>query len=385
MELKPVVTSVLFILLGCFYAFFGGERPVPPGNELGVWRGTVETVTAGGAMVRTSSGTFWVSHPALSLTALRGDSLLVLGYRSQGFISPMSIRRKPASGLVRAIRESYRRILLERIDDPAARGLTGGLTLGLRGLVPAGITDVFRETGTSHLLALSGLHTVIVAALAFLLFRLLLGRHPASHFTAAAFTIIFVLLSGGRPSTVRAGIMSAAALFWTALHGGRMHGLSLWWMALLASVLLSPVTLLDRGAQMSFGAVLSLLLLGRSYRGRASMILSPLHAGVAVTVGLSPLIAGVYGGLSPAGPVATVLSLPFMASVMVLGSAVSAGAGLLEPLLGWITGIWTSMLSALSPGVISVGRDPLLLLPWGFSVLLLRVLAKWNGFHRRFR
>ena len=57
---------------------------------------------------------------------------------------------------------------------------------------------------------------------------------------------------------------------------------------------------------------ISLLFLARRYRGAAGVFLTPLHAGLAVTVMLAPLIAGTFGGVPLQAPVTTAVSIPFM-------------------------------------------------------------------------
>lgn len=383
MELKPAVTAFLFaILLAVFLLTEGKEENNNTVQD--VWQGRITTVTASGAMVETTSGTFWVSDTNLCCNAIRGDSILILGRGRGRFLTALSIRIKHSNSLCSKARRGFRNILAARIDDLEARGLTGGLLMGLRGIIPSETAMAFRNTGTSHLLALSGLHTVIVAFILTVAAGAVFGKRPASFITAAAGVVIFVLLSGGRASTVRAGIMSVSALLWMCCRGGKLHGLSLWWLALVISICISPGILQDRGAQMSFGAVLSLLLFGRTFHGKLAFLLSPLHAGITVTAGLMPLITGVYGGIVLTGPLATVLSLPFMISVMVLGGLAAAGVSVVLPLLQWTAGAWTGMLKGLAASSVALPGNVLWPL-WVFSLLTLRVTSKWNGFHRRFR
>ncbi|PIE51507.1 hypothetical protein CSA37_10895 [Candidatus Fermentibacteria bacterium] len=384
MELKPSVSAVLFLLLALFVLLKTANTHESSAVGHGVWRGRIETVTAAGVMLSTSCGTFWASDTALSLRALRGDSILVLGLAHGRFITPYSIRLKESQSIFSRMRRAYRNLLIRRIPDQAARGLTGGLTMGLRGLIPKEVSALFKSTGTTHLLALSGLHTVMVAVVITAFFRVFLGRRASSFAAASVFTILFVLLSGARASTVRAGIMSAAGLLWSGFRGGRIHSLSVWWAALLLSVLLWPEVVNDPGAQMSFSAVLSLIFIGKSYRGKAAFILSPLHAGVAVTAGLLPLLLHIYGGVVPTGPLATVLSLLPLMSVMIAGTLVSAGLKFLLPLLTLITSIWMEILRFLGAEPLFISNE-VIMICWVPALVILRIWAKWNGFNRRFR
>lgn len=383
MELKPGILLLLFAgLAGAFCLF---QEPLPGGSfKHGLWRGRVETVTAGGAVVSTADGSLWVSSEDISTGALRGDSLLVLGNRRGRFVTPFAIRLKPSRSPVATLRRRFRNLLVSNIPHEGARGLTGGLLMGLRGLIPHETSGAFKRSGTSHLLALSGLHTALVAAVLLWLSGRFLGKRPLSAGLAVAGIAAFVLLSGCRPSTVRAGIMSSAVIFHLRARGGRIHLLTVWWAALGLSLLLLPGTLHDRGAQMSYGAVLSLILLGKNIRGPLGFMLSPLHAGVTVTVAMAPLIGSIYGGVAWLGPTATVVSLPFMTSIMVIGAAAASGLVYALPVLTALASAWQGILEFMAHRPLDPPGGTIWPI-WAAGVILLRVTAQWNGFHRRFR
>ena len=70
----------------------------------------------------------------------------------------------PALSLVYRLRSSLARSLAASLPEPQA-SLAQTLLLGIRGGVPAEVTQAFRDTGTSHLLAISGLHVGVVLGL----------------------------------------------------------------------------------------------------------------------------------------------------------------------------------------------------------------------------
>jgi len=383
MELSNRAVAVASLLL--VFVFITLKPPtVTHGSSHGVWRGELATVTAKGGMIRTVTGRYWVSSSLLAGEVLRGDSLLVLGYSRGMFITPFSIRTKLSWSVVSSIRRSYQHRLQAAISDSVARGLTGGLLMGLRGIIPKGTASLFRQSGTSHLLALSGLHTGIVALVLLFLARLAFGRGIVSGWAAVTGIIAFTVLSGGRASTVRAGIMASSVVLWLSYRGGKVHLLTLWWAALALSLALRPGILSDRGAQMSYGAVLSLIVFGGNVRGRYSVVLAPLYAGVTVTVCLAPLITAVYGGFSWTGPVATAVSLPFMLAVMALGLLSSAGITVVSVILNPVTHLWMNTLELFQSTPVAL--SPGLMYPvWAFLLVCLRVISRWNRFNRRFR
>jgi ComEC/Rec2-related protein len=382
MELKTGVIAVLFLLLSILL-LIDREEAVDENASHGVWRGEITILTARGGMISTSSGKFWVSDGSLCVLALEGDSLLVLGHRRGMFISPFSIRLKQSESVISRVRKAYVERLYETIHDPAARGLTGGLLMGLRGMIPQSVVVAFRNSGTSHILSISGLHTGLVAGILLVIARTVLGKGIVSAWVAIAGIAVYVLLSGSMPATVRSGIMSSFTVMFLVYKGGKVHLLTVWWLALLLSLTYLPETLHDKGAQMSYGAVLSLILFGKNIKGKLSFILSPLYAGIAVTIGIAPLVSSVYGGFSLMGPPATVASIPFMLAVMFLGFVSSLGLYPASVVLEVVSDLWIIVLNLFcdSPREMNTNLLPV----WGLLILCIRVFSKWNGFQKRFR
>jgi len=377
MKLRGWVIAGCFLLLAVHYTTTS-PPPEPTGQETGVWRGVVSSVTARGAMV---SG-LWVSSPELAANVDRGDSLMVMGYRRGMYISPWSVRMKPARDFFHSARRALNDRFAEVIPDSQALGISTALILGSRGRVPVSAARAFQLSGTAHLLALSGMHTGIVAGFILLLSRLLFGRRPIGAFSAVAAIAIFVALSGGRASTVRAGIMAGTVILWTALRGGRVHPLSVWCLALLPAVIDSSI-LSDAGAQMSYGSVLALILLARSWKGLIGKVLTPLWAGVVVITALAPLSASIYGTVNPAGAVSTVLSIPVMTAVMALGALAATGSG--SGLLAWLCGRWLWILGLFTGLNLEVVPDRSLLVVWLSLMGVLFVMKRLKNFDKRFR
>ncbi|MCX6795732.1 MAG: ComEC/Rec2 family competence protein [Candidatus Falkowbacteria bacterium] len=158
---------------------------------------------------------------------------------------------------------SIRDYLMNRINqflpEPDA-GLAVALLLGY--IKTIGLTQQawFSRAGLSHLIAISGSHiTLIAALLSRLAFSLRLKRKSALIFSSS-FAIFYVLFSGAAPSAIRAGVM--AFLTFLALFFGRENSS---WRALLFSataILFFNPSLLrdDIGFQLSFAAFGGLLL-----------------------------------------------------------------------------------------------------------------------------
>lgn len=141
--------------------------------------------------------------------------------------------------------------------------LLSALTLGDKSLLANDTKDLFADTGTSHVLALSGLHLGILYTLLHLLF-LHWFRRKWSFFTTHLLGLsalwFFVFLAGAPLSLQRAACMLTLWIVCIGLRHTHSTGLNNW--AIAASVILccSPLALLDVGFQLSFTAVLSILL-----------------------------------------------------------------------------------------------------------------------------
>ncbi len=139
----------------------------------------------------------------------------------------------------------------------------GGVLLGLRFGLPGDIVDQFRAAGVSHVLAVSGLHVTIITALFMGIFSMMKMPKRAAGPIIIFFLIIFTLITGARPSTVRAAIMNSLGLILYYIIGRGIKSSLLF--AISASALLillnNPLILGEASFLFSFTAVLSLGLL----------------------------------------------------------------------------------------------------------------------------
>ncbi len=162
--------------------------------------------------------------------------------------------------LIDGARSHGNRLLRQHID-PQRAALAGAVLLGAREGVDRERTRAFVQTGTVHLLAISGLHLGILAgALLLLALRAPIRRGWAMLIVAAP-TIFYVLLTDARPPIIRAAIL--VLMICCALYLGR-RALSFNSLAAAALVVLAvnPAELFHTGAQLSFLAVAGLMYFG---------------------------------------------------------------------------------------------------------------------------
>lgn len=158
--------------------------------------------------------------------------------------------------------QNLREALARRLDtlfSSPINALLKALLLGMRKGLPDEFRDDFMKTGTTHLLAISGMNITLVAGSLF--FLAILARLPQKSAAAVglASTVSYVFLSGAGIPVVRAGWM--AGIFFTGLLLEREKDLlNNLFFALFAILLFDPEALFQVGFQLSFLSVLSLIL-----------------------------------------------------------------------------------------------------------------------------
>lgn len=231
--------------------------------------------------------------------------------------------------------------------------LARGFVLGDEDGIDPAIKEDFIRAGLSHLLAVSGENVTLLALLAMPVLAAFGIPLRERLVWMIALIAVYVPLAGSGPSIQRAGVMGAAGLF-AVLAGRRASRLYALGLALVVTLAIDPGVAGDVGWQLSFAAVLGILLLaapirewllarlgrpgerrpragGRSHGGgRASgpgqargLWRHALAEGVAVTVAATlataPLIAYAFEEISSTSLAANILALPAVAPAMWLG------------------------------------------------------------------
>lgn len=257
-----------------------------------------------------------------------------------GRISPDGRRRGGLAGLIDRMRDNALRALSIAVPRRES-ALSRGFVLGDDSDVDGRTTEDFRRSGLSHLLAVSGQNVVLLALLA-VPFLALLGIGPRGRLAGiAGLILIYVPLAGGGPSIQRAGVMGLAGLAALAATRApsRLYALAL---AALVTLALNPRATSDVGWQLSFAAVVGIMLMARPLHRRLAPMIGDegwrrsLCEGAAVTiaatVATAPLIAFHFERLPVATLAANLAAMPAVAPAMWLGM-VGIAVGQVSPVL----------------------------------------------------
>ena len=315
-----------------------------------------------------------------------GDSLRIHGQLEQpspvaDFDYPAYLARQGISGILHS-REvelvtdstgsrwkawvfSLRRKLSRSVEDalpPPQSAVAQAMLLGQRSGLPDDLVQDFRETGTSHLLAISGLHVGVLALMAVGLSAWLLGRQRQLYLVLPlALVWLYALVSGEPASVVRAATM--ATIFVVALMVGRPRSI-LPALALTAAVMVAvnPAVLERVSFQFSFAAMggIAMVLPYQAWVSRRAaaavgtgtewwrpwlghtlaVAASALLISLAATLATWPLVAFNFQSIPLMGIFTTAMALPAMPFILV-GSLATALTGLLHPTIGqffgWVT------------------------------------------------
>gem|GEM_PF-1201202 len=213
---------------------------------------------------------------------------------------------------------------IERGLQPAARPLARALLLGERDALPDEDWESFRLTGVVHLLVVSGLHVGIIGYIVFLLTGLLPIKRRGRYLIALIAVLLFTLLTGARPPTVRASLMAVLYLGGRFLGRPANLGSSVAGAGLIL-LAINPLQLGQISFQLSFAAAAGIAAitppLERYLRGKGwwGWVATGLAATAGAQLGLFPLLALYFARLPLLGSLLNLIAVPLVTLILTLG------------------------------------------------------------------
>ena len=297
-----------------------------------------------------------------------------------------------------AIRESIKRHIFAQLGHKDATAIISALSIAVRNEITPDQWEIFKSTGTSHLIAISGLHIGMVASFALLpisliwmLFPKLYLRMPvkvAALLFGAVLATLYALLAGFTIPTQRALLMVLFALF--ALVSKRKIPLSLvLFTAVFFVLLIDPLAGLSEGFWLSFFSVsLIFYLLSQSYKALPYRLL---RVQLMLSFGMIPITAAFFGSASLISPLANFIAIPWVTLLIVPSILIAIPLLYVAPslsqypldLAAWAVDKLLSYLGYLSElpySMIAFADQPLLLtIAATFGVLLLALPRGLSG------
>ena len=172
--------------------------------------------------------------------------------------------------------ESIRRTGLANLNlhlSEQTRPIAEAMIFGVRESVDEGVRQSMLDTGTLHLLAISGLHVTLIAGIAAWFLRLLNFSRKTTAVTLIVFVLFYLMLTDVRTPAIRAVALTCSAA--VALYVIRpVSAKNVFCASALVVLLVRPSELFQFGAQLSFIAVASCFWLPRYARLKA-MVYKP--------------------------------------------------------------------------------------------------------------
>ena len=235
---------------------------------------------------------------------------------------------------------------------PTPAAVLRALIIGDKSRIDPEVRHDFQRVGAAHVLAISGLHVGTVAFLAYQIWWWLLGR---SHYLLIAWSVpklaavltvpvvlVYAVLAGGNVSTWRAVTM-ACVFLGAILFDQKEEGIRSLALAALIICFLWPGAVFDASFQLSFAAVLGILLGLHRFRARqepagetemerrwVGRLVRPLRlfcmVSLSAMAGSLPLVAVHFHIMSFVGLLANLLIVPLLGSGVIIPGLVAAAA-----------------------------------------------------------
>lgn len=263
--------------------------------------------------------------------------------------------------------------LKEILDTPDYAGILLALAMGERNDITQEQWQVFRATGTSHLVAISGLHIGLLAGFVFFLAKrvwpycgsaaLYLAAPRAAALIALVIGAAYAALSGFAVPAQRALLMLAIvmlSLFWLR----KVKSAEVLSLALLAVLLLDPVAVLSIGFWLSFAAVSIIAVVAFSRVNHLQNRLIWIRLQWRISLVLVPVLLFFFQQASLVSPVTNLVAIPVISFIVV-------PMVLLAVIITTISGDFASVLFSLADTVIN-------LLWWFLSHLSVLPWSQWQ-------
>jgi competence protein ComEC len=207
-----------------------------------------------------------------------------------------------------------------------------GIIIGERGVIPTEVREVFRNTGVVHILAVSGLHVSVIAAMLFLVIRLFRLPNYLNIMMTSTCLVMYAFMIDLRPSVVRATIMSILLMI-TVLTERDTDTLNTLCVAAFAILIWNPQSLFDASFQLSFGAAAGIIylypkiypLIRVRNRGIDNAVIKPFTVSLSAQAGTTLLAAYYFYRLPVISLIANLFVIPL--------TGLCIGTGLLLPIV----------------------------------------------------
>src|SRR5690554_3472795 len=314
-----------------------GRRPVELGDRL-ILKGDFSPAFSqeGQGLKRSAEGDGLLNTgevPAVTgwtRAGISGGFFLHSQTRTEGAQEVVALLGKAPFNPILIFSSRLRRRLLrigEQTLTPRSADLLHRILLGEWILLPGKTDEGIRRAGVAHLFSVSGMHLLFWLSLFLGLGRLLRIPQRFMPFLSILVLIGFLLISGVRPPTLRAGIMYFLALvgrFQSRTGRRAIKGEHLLSVAASLSLLWRPLDLYSRSFWLSYGACVGIFCFYPAWkealgRARRHQLIQALLLSTTIQIVLTPFLINFFGGFSLLAPIGNLILVPLAAIALQIG------------------------------------------------------------------
>ena len=280
----------------------------------------------------TSSGEITVFFPSESAEKLRqfgrGTQVYAEGRLRTAetgvTLSAVSLHITKTAPALERMRTGIRLNLIDKFEGKSWGGLALALLLGIKDNLDVSLSTMYRDAGLSFVLALSGMHLAVLAAIIAFLLKKPLGLKAAS--IAGAFLILlYCFIVGPMPSLIRAAIMyiiGVLAIIWFLPK----QPVSILCLSFLIQIIITPSAGNSVSFVLSYLALAGILLIGKPIYSLLAgkipdFVLQPLSASFGAFLATAGVCSVFFGTIAPAGIIIGLLIVP-LTTVFMVGSMI---------------------------------------------------------------
>jgi len=278
---------------------------------------------------------------------------------------------------IERMRTNIRLNLIDRFNEKGWGGLALALLLGIKDNLDTNLSTLYRDAGCSYILALSGMHLAVIAALIAFLLKKPLGL-KLSAIVGAVIIVLYCFLVGPMPSLNRAAIMYLLGV--AAILGALpKKPLSILCLSFLIQIVATPSAGNSISFILSYLALFGILIIGQPlyslFCGKVpDFLLQPLSASCGAFLATAGVTGFAFGIIAPIGIIAGLVLVP-LTTVFMIGSMIWLAfdflsiSGFLSFPLSLLYRLMEKIISV-AGGIPGISANPLLILVFSLTLSL---------------
>lgn len=251
--------------------------------------------------------------------------------------------------------------LIDLVDQTAEKPyneLLKALLLGERDGLSGEWKENFTLAGVNHLLAISGLHVGFIMAIFIFILNILNLPNILRNILLSMLIILYIILSGFRPSVFRAGLLSVF-LLWARFFQRKGDTLNILGLTVLLNTLINPYQLFDIGFQLSYFILIMILFWYQIFKNKCGSVFS---LSIAAFLASSPLCAYYFNSITPVSLITNIWAIP-LAGLVVSIALIGLIIGLIHPVFSLL--IFKLLVYPIK--LLVYGINLMLIIPFGYQ------------------